>query len=132
MTESLQNSNLGDTIDAFVTGYDLGDEGRGWTNQVGSLTFSVFLEDSEGNVKPHEIARVSNISQELREKLTDSSDPENPVLKASWYGKCATIDGQSVSARSYRLTHAVLVDWRPDRSADSCIVKEDFLKSMVL
>ena len=34
----------------------------------------------------------------------------------------ASIDGQDISARSLRLSHARLLNWRPDRSIDNCIV----------
>lgn len=132
MTETMADTGLGDTLDAFVTGYDLGEEGKGWEGQVGSLTFSVILEKKDGTTTVHEIARVSNISAELRAEITDLTDPNSPKLKKEWYGKCASLDGQSVSARALRLVHAVIVEWRPDRSSDSCVMSEEFLKEMVL
>ena len=90
------------------------------------------LRKSDGTVVPHVIARISSIPMDLRLEMTDKSDSNNIKLKSEWYGKCASLDGQDISARSKRLMHAVLVNWRPDRSSDSCVIDESFLDSMVL
>ena len=132
MSESSKLLGLNDTIDAFVSGFEPADEGKSWAGLVGALEFSVYLRDSDGNQKVHKIAKVANITQELRESLTEKDANGDPILKQEWYGKVASIDGQCVSARSHRLKHAVLVQWRPDRSEDTCIVDKDFLESMVL
>lgn len=132
-SESLLNAGISDTLDAFVSGFELGDEEKGWAGLVGCLIFSVYLRDKDGNVSdtPHEIAKVTNIPLELRKQITVTKDGE-PTLHPKMYGKVASIDGQDISARSLRLTHARLVNWRPDRSVDNCIVDKSWLESEVL
>ena len=132
MSQSLQ-TNGGDTLDAFVTGFELADEDKSWSGLVGALIFSVWVRDKNGVIKevPHEIAKVANIPLSLRKEITEIVEGQ-PVLKQSIYGKVAIIDGQDVSARAKRLTHAILVDWRSDRSADSCIIDEEWFESQVL
>ena len=88
----------------------------------------IIIQSSKG----HKIARVTNIPMDLREQMTELDEDGNPRLKPSWYGKVASVDGQCISAREKRLKHAVLVEWRPDRSEDTCIIDRDFLESMVL
>lgn len=131
MTQTVRNVGLSDSIDAFVSGYELGDEERGWAGYVGSLEFSVLLRSQDGSIRPHVIARISSLPMEDRIKMTDKTDPDNPKLAADYYGRCASLDGQDISARSLRLTHAVLKEWRPDRSPDTCRMDEEFLKSMI-
>lgn len=132
MSEAREMSGLGDTIDAFVTGFEPADETKGFAGMVGCLEFSCYLRDAQGNTKPHMIARVSNIPLDLRKEITDHDENGNPILAKSVYGRCCEIDGQCVTARSLRLKHAVLVKWRPDRTPDTCILDEDFLMSMIL
>lgn len=132
MSEAMQDAGIGDGIDAFITGFEPADESKGWAGYVGALEFSVIFRDSNGNEKTHKIARITNITMDLRKELTTYDEDGNPILKNEWYGKVATVDGQCLSARSLRLKHARLIEWRPDRSADTCYLDEDYAKSMVL
>lgn len=132
MSETMQDEGIADCIDAFVTGYQLGDDDKSWAGLVGSLDFSVYLRKDDGSVVEHKIARVSNLSLDLRHRLTGKDENGNPCLKQEYYGKCAEVDGQCISARSYRLRHARLVQWRNDRTSDTCVIDESFVKSMVL
>lgn len=131
MSETSNMLGIGDTIDAFVTGFEPADENKSWAGLVGALEFSVLLRNFNGDIKQHKIARISAIPMDLREQMTEVVDGK-VTLKSEWYGKVASIDGQCISARSHRLKHAVLSDWRPDRSAETCIMDEDFMLSMVL
>lgn len=132
MTESLSNEGLSDTIDAFVSGYERSDENKSLSDYVGTLIFSVYLVDEKGNKKIHEIAKISGLGMELRKKITFKNDLDEPVLDKDWYGKVASIDGVCVSSRVRRLRHARLVNWRSDRSSDTCILDEEFLNSLIL
>lgn len=131
MSETQQMMGLADTVDAFVTGFEPADPDKSWAGLVGALEFSVFLEDAEGKRVQHKIARITNLTMELRQKMTELVDGE-PVLKKEWYGQVAEVDGVCVSGRARRLKHARLINWRPDRSPDTCIMSEEFLNSMIL
>lgn len=131
MSETALMEGFGDTIDGFITGFELADEDKSWAGLVGSLDISVFLEDDEGNTRPHVVARVASIPLDLRQEMTEVVDGA-PTLKKEWYGKVVSIDGQAVSARAKRFRHAVISQFRPDRSADTCILKESFLNRMIL
>lgn len=132
MSQAMQMDGIADGIDAFVSGYEPADESKSWAGLVGALEFSVFLPKEDGEMEEHKIARITNIPMELREQITEHDENGNPRLKLDWYGKVATVDGQCISARSRRLKHAVLVDWRPDRSSDTCIMDEEYMNSMIL
>lgn len=132
MTEAMQGDGLADTLDAFVSGYEESDEDKSWAGLVGALEFSVHLKCEDGSYKDHKIARVTNIPMDLRREVTELDENGRPRLKKDWYGRVASIDGQCVSARALRLKHAVLVDWRPDRSEETCVLEESYLKKMVL
>jgi hypothetical protein len=121
----------GDTIDAYVTGFEPGDKDSGWSHLVGSLEFSVILRSADGITRQHAIARISSLPLEFREQITEAGPNGQPAL-ASWaYNMVASLDGQDISARANRLTHARLLQWRNDRSHHDCILDEDFLKSGV-
>lgn len=130
MTDSMKQQGLGDTIDAFISGYEVGKSGKKWENKVGSLIFSINLYD-EKTIKVHEIATISGFSDELRDSITEIKDGK-PCLKENFYGKVASINGQCVSSKGMKLKHAVIVDWRPDRSEDTCVIDLDLIKSMIL
>lgn len=132
MSESMQLDGIGDTIDAFITGYEPADETKSWAGLIGALEFSLFVRDEQGNEREHKIARITNISMDLRKEITDFDAEGNPILKKEWYGKVASVDGQCISAREKRLKHAVLVEWRPDRDPSSCILDEEYLNKMIL
>ena len=133
MSQSSAMDGLSDTIDAFVTGFTPATEDKGNAGMVGALIFSVLLDKGDcSDPQIKEIARISGISQELREEITEKDENGEPRLKKEWYNKVASLDGQCISARSKRLKHAVLVDWRPDRSPDTCVMTESFINSMIL
>lgn len=120
-----------DTIDGFITGYVQTDEEKGWSEHISGIEVSVYLDMEDGTRKIHPIARVSNIPREKMKEMTEIVNGQ-PVMKQKFYGQCVEVDGQCVSSRALRLKHAVLVRWRPDKSADQCIMEETYLRSMVL
>ena len=131
-SETVQHEGLADTIDAFISGFDPADENKAWAGLVGALELSVYVKRADGSIYQHVIAKVANIDLELRKKITQHDEKGNVILDPSWYGKVVEVDGQDISARALRLTHAILVRFRPDRSQDTCVIEEEFLKSMVL
>lgn len=131
MSESSAMAGLGDTIDAFVTGFDPADETKSWAGLVGALEFSTFIKKPDGTTVSHVIANISSLSLELRKELTEVIDGEIK-LKKEWYGRVAEIDGQAISGRSKALKHARIIKWRPDKSMSACEMEEDFLNSMIL
>lgn len=138
--EQSNEKSLSDTVDAFIIGFDKGNDGTNIENLVGALHFGVYLldenneviTDENGNPKVHHIASISGITLKLREMLTEYSPNGEVLLKKEWYGQVAEIDGQDISSRNYRISHARFIRWRTDRSADSCTIKESFLKEMVM
>ena len=134
------SSGLGDTIDAFVIGFTEGNKETGNEGLVGSIHFGIYLlgpgnepiENQDGDFLIHHIATVPGISQELREAISTKDIYGNVALKPEIYGRVASIDGQDLSSRSLRFTHAILIGWREDRSADTCRIRKDTLEKLVL
>lgn len=129
--QSLTSTPYGDTLDAYVVGFDLGEEGKGYEDLVGSLTFGVNLVKRDGKVVVHDIARISSIPLEMRKKITVVKDGK-PVLIEEMYNKVAAIDGQSISSRARRLTHSRILEWRTDKNPDQCELTEEFLEKMIM
>lgn len=132
MSQALSDTGHGDSIDAFVTGFSLGTEGSGWEGLIGSLDLSMNIITSAGEEYQHMIARVSNIPLETRKAITVKDDQGNITLDPSWMGKVLEVDGQDVSAREKRLTHARIIRERPDRSIFECVMMEEDLNRFVL
>lgn len=140
MSQSLLQEKIGDTIDAFITGFKEGNKDTNNEGLVGALEFSVYLTDDNneyllddnGNPIVHHIATISGITNELRQIISSKDEFGNVILKSEWYGRVATIDGQDISSKNYRFSHAVLQGWRPDRSADTCKFMQSLLKLLVL
>lgn len=131
VSESSQSAGLGDTIDGWVSGYEIADEEKGWAGLIGALQVSVFLQSQDGE-KEHMIARVANIPLTLRKKMSETGPDGQPRLKQEFYDKVVEVDGQAISARAMRLTHPRLLRWRDDKSKYDCILSEEFIKSQVL
>ena len=106
-------------VDAFVTGSIPGGKGTGWEHLIGALEFSVYLRKSDG--EKHIVAYCSNLTMEQREKLTVKVDGK-PQVHPQLLGKVAEVSGQEFSARSHRLSHAIIERWRIGADAKS---KED-------
>ena len=84
-----------------------------------------------GDTVEHMIARVTNIPMEKRKQMTEIIDGK-PALKAEYYGKVLEVDGQCITSRAKRLKHAAIINWRPDRSPETCLMTEEFLNSQIL
>ena len=89
-------------------------------------------QDETGNPIIHHIATISGITNELRFAISEIDEFGQVKLKNEIYGKVATIDGQDISSRNKRFSHATFQGWRPDRSAESCKFRESYLNSLIL
>lgn len=140
MSQSILMEKLGDTIDAFVTGFKEGTPGTSNAGLVGALEFSIYLTDDNNNYildefgqrKVHQIATISGLSDELKRMLTTKDMYGNVALNKNFYGKVATVDGQDISSRNLRFDHATFQGWRPDRDSESCKLRKSFIESLVL
>ena len=122
----------GDTIDAFVTGYEEADKDKSWAGLVGAIEFSVYLNKEDGSKEVHKIARITNIPMQMRKEITEVDSDGRVSLKKEVYGKVAEIDGQCISGRAKRLKHAILLRWRDDKNSDMCEMDEVFLNKMIV
>ena len=132
MSETIKELGLADTIDCFVSGYEIADETKKNKGFIDTLKFTTYLQEEDGTTTPHEIAWISHFTDEMMEKITMKDEEGNLSLNPEFYGRVASLDGQCISGRNKRLKHAVLVDWRDDRSVDSCIMDKAFMLSMIL
>lgn len=131
MSLMAKRNGLDDSIDCFVTGYELATNGKGWDGLVGSLEFTTYLKKKDGSLVPHVIAHVANIPLEMRKRMTVEGPDGKPCLDKVWYGKVASCDGATISARALCLQHPRLICWRPDRSPETCVLEEEFLLSQI-
>lgn len=117
-------------LDAFVTDYVVGKDDTRNSNMVVGFVFSILLKKQDGSVVTHPIAVCSNVSDIIKDDATVISEDGQVKLNPDYYGRVATVQGQNISARSLRLTHAVIDCWRPDRSADTTetILESDLRK----
>ena len=119
-------------IDAFVTDYVVGKDDTRNSNMIVGFVFSILLKKQDGSVVTHPIAVCSNVSDIIKDDATVISEDGQVKLNPDYYGRVATVQGQNISARSLRLTHAVIDCWRPDRSADTTeIILESDLRKLV-
>jgi ATP-dependent DNA ligase len=129
-------------VDAWVSGFQMGDEASGWRGLVGALEFSCHTETG----KIHMVAVCSNLTLEDRKaisccarcasegsgekpllievvnddghnRVTHATCPRHgdfpgAVLRSDWYNRVAEVRGQEFAVRVFRLTHAVIERWR--------------------
>ena len=122
--------SFGDTIDAFITGYELGKKGTAFENLIGSVAISVFVEKADGSLEEREVGKFSGFNLDMRKSMTGYVNGV-PVLKPEYYGKVVEIDGQQVT-KNGRFAHCVFICFRYDKLKDACILKEEFLQSQLL
>lgn len=140
VSQAMSAEGLGDTIDAFVIGFEEGEPGTKNEGKVASLKFGVELLDQfnepildqSGDPVTHHIATVGGLTDELKDAITTKDVFGNVALKQEIYGRVASIDGQDLSSRNLRFAHAILVAWRVDRSANTCKLRKDILEKLVL
>lgn len=140
VSQAMSAEGLGDTIDAFVIGFEEGEKGTKNEGKVASLKFGVELldkfnepiVDQSGDPITHHIATVSGLTDELKDAISTKDIFGNVALRQEVYGRVASIDGQDLSSRNLRFAHAVLVNWRDDRSANTCKLRKDILEKLVL
>lgn len=140
VSQAMSAEGLGDTIDAFVIGFEEGEKGTKNEGKVASLKFGVELLDQfnepildeSGDPITHHIATVGGLTDELKDAITTKDIFGNVALKQEIYGKVASIDGQDLSSRNLRFAHAILTCWREDRSANTCKIRKDILEKLVL
>lgn len=114
--------------DAFVSGFTVGQEDTKRSDLVGSLEFSVLLEDGT----EHVIGYAQAFTDEFREAITVYDKEGSPLLDPSMYDRVAEIGGQNISSRELRLTHCKILRWR-DRPGDiktkeDCVVSKKDLE----
>lgn len=132
MKNSLTNTGYGDTIDGWISGFQLGEEGKQWEEYVGTIFVSILVRRADGTKYVHEIARISGLSEELRKDMTEIGPDGQPRLRESYYDRVVEVDGQAVSSRAKRLKHARLIRFRDDKYRELCEIDEDFLNAMIL
>ena len=126
------SDNASSDIDAFVTDYVVGTGGTRNENMVVGFVFSVKMQRDDGTIVMHPIATCSNVSDYIKDDATVVDSDGSIKLNPTYYGRVATVQGQNVSARNLRLTHAVINCWRPESSAETVeTLKESFLRSLV-
>jgi len=133
----MQKVKRHEEIDAFVTGFDPGEESAGWFGLVGALVFSAITEKGTN----HEVAKCSNFELTERIQMTvcsicdgdldvkhDNVDGKRrildinctsckanhpaPALRKDWYNRVAAVQGQEYTSRVFRLKHAFIERWR--------------------
>lgn len=122
--------SFGDTVDAFITGYELGKKGSAFENLIGSIAISVYVEKDDGSLEEREIGKFSGFNLDMRKSMTGYVNGV-PVLKPEYYGKVVEVDGQQVT-KNGRFAHCVFIGFRYDKLKDACILSEKFLESQVL
>lgn len=127
--------SLGGDIDAFISGYVLPSEDRGWKDLIGAIEVSVFLKDASGSSTEHVIASISSMEMELRKKMTKLDPAGKPMLDPEFLGKVVVINGQDISSKARRFMHATC-EWekgfRTDKTKFDCVMEENFLVSQIL
>jgi ATP-dependent DNA ligase len=126
------SQSVGGDIDAFVTGYSLGNKGTALENLVASLEFSVILVPSG---EKHVIANISGLTDEDHRTATVTGTDGSPTLNPAWYNRVGAITGQDVSSRSRSFSHARLIRWRQGADTKNwwdCKFYEDVLNNLVL
>ena len=126
-----QQSGMGDTIEGWVSGFKMSDEGAGNAGLIGSLEVSIYELGSDGVQREKVIAYVPNLTQEMKKEITIDNGDGTYSMVEHMYDVVVEMDGQAISRKSRRLTHPRLLRMRFDKSKFECIYTEEWLNSQM-
>lgn len=129
---ALSKQGLGDTIEAFVTGFKMSKEDTSRKGLIGALEFSIYIEEADGSKHPHVISYCPGIPLEMARKITILDHEGIPTLHSEVYNSVWELDGQDISSRSLRLSHPRMKERRKDKCPEDCVYTRVFLESQVL
>jgi len=129
---SSRKEGMGDTIDAFITGFKMSNENAGNAGLIGSFEVSCYIRRADGSSYKHVIAFLPNIEKTMKEECTVMDADGKPTLAQDFYGLVVEVDGQAISAVSRRLTHPRMLRMRFDKTKEECIYSEDWIKSQMV
>ncbi|RLI36692.1 hypothetical protein DRO66_05125 [Candidatus Bathyarchaeota archaeon] len=124
--------SLGDEIEAYIVDGAPGDAGKGNEHRISKLALQVTVRELDGSETDHIIAWIANLSDAMMDDMTVLDDNNAPMLNPDYKFNVVAIDGQTVSPRNHRLTHAVFLGFRPDKTWTDCSMDRAFLKSMIM
>ena len=78
------------------------------------------------------IAKIPNITKEIKQQCTVEGEDGKPCLAEEFYGLVVEVNGQSISSRNRRLTHPRMVRFRADKTKEECIYTSAFLKTQMV
>ena len=140
-TSSLVEAGLGDTIDAFITGYSNVKDSNTNSWRIGAIEFSCYIinddmfdPDYGKEPKAQVIANIGGLTEEYAKSISEP-DPENPgycKLKKEAYGQVAEITGQDFSPRTRVLSHPRLIRLRDDKPMNQCTLNKTFIDSQIM
>ena len=123
---------LENDIDAWISGFTCSEREKESENLIEAVEFSIKLRKENGELVNHVIGYVSDLTYELKKELTINVNGR-PMLNPKYLGKVAVISGQNVKLEGLILQHAIILEWRPDKSISACEVLEEIeLRNSIL
>lgn len=132
VTSTFQKEGLGDSIDAYITGFKMSTEGTSREGLIGAFECTITLLEPDGRTHPHVISYVPGLSLDLARQATIVGEDGKPTLHPDFYGRVVELDGQDISAKSFRLSHPRLVRFRFDKAKEECVYTRQWLETQVL
>lgn len=132
VTSTFQKEGLGDSIDAYITGFKMSTEGTSREGLIGAFECTITLLEPDGRTHPHVISYVPGLSLDLARQATIVGEDGNPTLHPDFYGRVVELDGQDISAKSFRLSHTRLIRFRFDKAKEECVYTRQWLETQVL
>ena len=124
-TESLGAVNLSDTLDAYVSGFLVGDN-----NLISTLLFSINM-DNQGELINDKLFCKLPVSKDLSVKLTHYAEDGSIILNKGFYHHVAEFLCDGLNS-NLEMIHPRLVVWRLDKSFDQCIYDSTYLSSLMI
>lgn len=119
---SLTETSLGDTLDGWVSGYQVGED-----ELISALQVSVRIRRFDGSARDRVVAFLDNLPEDLRIEATARGLEGEPCLAPQFEERVAEIDGRGFSPKTGLLRNARLVRWRDDKYRDLCELDEETL-----
>lgn len=118
-----------DTIDCFITGFELGKKGGRLERLVATVHLSVIIEETDA---VQHIASVSNFFDEERQAMTLTTADGVAVLNPKYNYRVYAVRAQDFSNQSKRLVHARQIAMRLDKSPQECRISQRLIDENIM
>ena len=114
-----------DTMVGYIVDFNYGTEGTRNSKDIGSIEIGVRVRQKDGTEYEKVIARVSGISDKIKEVIKEEGEDGKIRIKEEYKQIPVEIGGFAFSKKTNVIRHATFQRFRPDLTIEDCVLDEE-------